>query len=82
VPLVFFAIIVGGAAPLPATRALAGKPPRRLTSHKRAEVYAGLRKRALGMTPRLLGIKTDPGGVQPYGILMETGYPRGVATLT
>jgi hypothetical protein len=76
------AIIAAGAAAPAATRALASKPPHRLTSHGRAEVYPGLRKLALGMTPRLLGIKITPGGAQPYGILMETGYPTGVATLT
>jgi hypothetical protein len=79
---IVLAIIVGGAAALAATRAVASKPPHRLTPQERAEVYAKLRKQALRMTPRLLGIKTTPDGVQPYGILMETGYPEAVATLT
>ena len=46
-----------------------------------AEVYRELRGRALGMRPEEAGAAPAGGENQPYGVLMETGYPNGVATL-
>src|SRR5438874_9737352 len=46
-----------------------------------AEVYRELRSHALGVGPEDDGVELPGGENQPYGVLMETGYPNGVATL-
>jgi hypothetical protein len=45
------------------------------------EVYMGLRKMALESSPASIGITVDPGSKEPYGILMEMGYPNATVTL-
>ncbi len=46
-----------------------------------ASIYLGLRGQALKVTARDIGLEVTPGSSEPYGILMETGLARGVATL-
>jgi hypothetical protein len=46
-----------------------------------AQIYVGLREHMLSLTPEQVGVEAVPGVVQPYGLLMETGYPKGTVTL-
>ena len=41
--------------------------------------YQGLRQRALEVSASQLGLTVAP--EEPYGVLMETGYPKAVVTL-
>jgi hypothetical protein len=45
-------------------------------------MYDGLRERAFRTTPKDVGVEKDASEAIPYGILMETGYPQAVATLS
>lgn len=45
------------------------------------EVYIGLRKQALEMSPASIDVAVESDSIKPWGILMEMGYPKGVATL-
>jgi hypothetical protein len=51
------------------------------TTQQLQEVYIGLRKRALEMSPASVGVAGDADNGAPWGILMEMGYPNGIATL-
>ncbi len=44
-------------------------------------VYAKLRRRALGMTPEVMGVANDIGPGDPFVVLMEMGMPGTVVTL-
>ena len=44
-----------------------------------ADIYAGLRNRALSITPEELGLAPDA-QAPIYGVVMETGFPDSVAT--
>jgi hypothetical protein len=46
-----------------------------------SETYTGLRNMALGLTPQHVGAEASTGAARPYGMLMETGYPKAVVTL-
>jgi hypothetical protein len=45
------------------------------------EVYQGLRAQILGLDPASAGLAQGPEHQVLWGALMETGYPRGTATL-
>ena len=45
------------------------------------EVYIGLRKQALEMSPASIDVAVESDSIKPWGILMEMGYPKAVATL-
>jgi hypothetical protein len=45
------------------------------------EVYQGLRAQILGLDPGSAGLAQGPEHEVLWGALMETGYPRGTATL-
>ncbi len=45
------------------------------------EVYQGLRAQILGLDPATAGMQQGPEHQVLWGALMETGYPRGTATL-
>jgi hypothetical protein len=50
-------------------------------SYRPAETYTQLRDRALSLQPGDIGLKLSSGDVQPYGIVLEIGFPEAVATL-
>jgi hypothetical protein len=43
--------------------------------------YEGLRRRALSAAPKELGLDASSPAINPYGVIMETGYEKGIATL-
>jgi len=45
------------------------------------EVYQGLRAQILGLDPAAAGLQQGQAHAALWGALMETGYPRGTATL-
>jgi hypothetical protein len=45
------------------------------------QIYIGLRKQALEMSPASIDGAVRSDNIRPWGILMEIGYPQGVATL-
>jgi hypothetical protein len=47
----------------------------------RAADYDDLRRQALGVRPADLGLRPGGGAPRVYGVVMETGYPEGVASL-
>jgi hypothetical protein len=51
----------------------------RAMDHRIEETYSGLRKMVLSIAPKDIGLKPKPNEV--WGVLMETGYPKAVATL-
>src|SRR5260221_6695827 len=55
-------------------------PSSRAVDYQVAEVYSGLRNMIFSITPDSIGVKLkEPGEV--WGVVMETGYPKAVATL-
>ena len=56
-------------------------PPPGTSPHDPEAIYRDLRSRALGARPEEIGIEPAEDDDRPYGALMETGYPNGVATL-
>jgi hypothetical protein len=46
-----------------------------------AEVSAGLRDQAFTVQPDQVGARQSPGQNSAWGLIMETGYPNGVASL-
>jgi hypothetical protein len=82
VVLVAVALVVAPGEARAPMRALARRPARAGSSLAPAEVYTALRNRALPFKPQQRGLKVSPGATAPFGILMETGYPRAVVTLT
>jgi ADP-ribosylglycohydrolase len=45
------------------------------------QVYQGLRAQILTLDPAAAGLQPEPGHSVVWGVLMETAYPRGTATL-
>jgi len=45
------------------------------------EVYLGLRRKALRLDPREVGLRPTASLPRVFGVMMETGYPVGCATL-
>src|ERR1017187_220838 len=54
-----------------------GKPP----MAQPADIYLGLRQQALSSSGISLGFPMPPPDAPAWGLLMETGYPNGTATL-
>ena len=54
---------------------------RRKPKRDSADVARGLREQALTVDPVALRLEPTPTRPHVWGILMETGYPEGVATL-
>jgi hypothetical protein len=46
-----------------------------------AEVAAGLREQAFAVEPAQVSAKQSPGHPRTWGLVMETGYPKAVASL-
>jgi hypothetical protein len=46
-----------------------------------AEVSAGLREQAFAVTPEQVSADQSPGHPRTWGLIMETGYPKAVASL-
>jgi hypothetical protein len=55
-----------------------GKPGR--GGGEMADAYQGLRQQVLTLDPTTIGVKPDTGN-RIWGVVVETGYPNGVATL-
>jgi hypothetical protein len=53
----------------------------RATAAKRRDVYRELRGRALHADPGEVGLRPTGSLPRVYGVLMDTGYPEGCATL-
>jgi len=49
--------------------------------HDPAQSYLQLRSRILSLTPAELGLSPSSKNLHAWGVLMETGYPVGFATL-
>jgi hypothetical protein len=47
----------------------------------RENVYMNLRNKIFELSPTRIGVAVEPGGQEPWGILMEMGYPQAVVTL-
>jgi hypothetical protein len=70
-------------------RSLAGKKvdptglemPNTETNRQPTEIYLNLREVALGASPADIGIAAEPKPGEPYGILMEMGWPEATVTL-
>jgi hypothetical protein len=45
------------------------------------DVFTRLRAQIFETSPASIGVTVEPGSTEPWGILMEIGYPKGVATL-
>jgi hypothetical protein len=54
---------------------MTGEPP------QPDKTYLQLRQRILTLTPGDIGLQPDPASSQVWGIMMETGYAVGSATL-
>ena len=46
-----------------------------------AEVSAGLREQAFAVEPNQVGAARSPAHISTWGLIMETGYPNGAASL-
>jgi hypothetical protein len=46
-----------------------------------SDVFTRLRAQIFETSPASIGVTVEPGSAEPWGILMEMGYPKGVATL-
>jgi hypothetical protein len=51
------------------------------TAKQLDDVFIHLRKQVFETSPASIGIVIEPDSTEPWGILMEMGYPKGVATL-
>ena len=51
------------------------------TDHSSGETYSALRHQALSIQRTEIGIPAPPPDAPAWGILMETGYPEGTATM-
>lgn len=45
------------------------------------EVYQGLRSQALSIPPSSIGLPAEPGSSEVFGVIMDTTYKSGTATL-
>ncbi len=51
------------------------------TTKQPSDIFTRLRAQIFETSPVNIGLTVEPGSAEPWGILMEMGYPKGIATL-